>query len=202
MTILSAALLLFLVIDPVGNIPMFLTTLKKVDEARRRIVVIRELIIAFVVLVAFLFLGQYLLQALHLSQTALTTAGGIILLIIAIKMIFPARDKSLQEDVEGEPFIVPLAIPYVAGPSAMATALLMMSREPERWLDWLFAVLIAWAASALIICFSSYFAKFLGEKGLIAIERLMGMLLITVAVQMLLTGIAEFVGKSLEHFPK
>jgi multiple antibiotic resistance protein len=202
MTILSAALLLFLVIDPVGNIPMFLTTLKKVDEARRRIVVIRELIIALVVLIAFLFLGQYLLQALHLSQTALTTAGGIILLIIAIKMIFPARDKSLQEDVEGEPFIVPLAIPYVAGPSAMATALLMMSREPERWLDWLLAVLIAWAASALIICFSSYFAKFLGEKGLIAIERLMGMLLITVAVQMLLTGIAEFVGKSLEHFPK
>jgi multiple antibiotic resistance protein len=202
MTILSAALLLFLVIDPVGNIPMFLTTLKKVDEARRRKVVIRELIIALIVLVAFLFLGQYLLQVLHLSQTALTTAGGIILLIIAIKMIFPTRDKSLQEDVEGEPFIVPLAIPYVAGPSAMATALLMMSREPERWLDWLLAVLIAWAASALIIYFSSYFARFLGEKGLIAIERLMGMLLITVAVQMLLTGIAEFLGKSLEHSPK
>jgi multiple antibiotic resistance protein len=202
MTILSAALLLFLVIDPVGNIPMFLTTLKKVDEARRRKVVIRELAIALSVLVAFLFLGQYLLQVLHLSQTALTTAGGIILLIIAIKMIFPTRDRSLQEDVEGEPLIVPLAIPYVAGPSAMATALLMMSREPERWMDWLFAVLIAWAASALIIYFSSYFARFLGEKGLIAIERLMGMLLITVAVQMLLTGIAEFVGKSLEHVPK
>lgn len=202
MTILAAALLLFLVIDPVGNIPMFLTTLKKVDEARRRIVVIRELIIALFVLITFLFLGQYLLQALHLSQTALTTAGGIILLIIAIKMIFPARDKSLQEDIEGEPFIVPLAIPYVAGPSAMATALLMMSREPERWLDWLLAVLIAWAASALIIYFSSYFAKFLGEKGLIAIERLMGMLLITVAVQMLLTGIAEFVGNSLGNIPK
>jgi multiple antibiotic resistance protein len=202
MTTLSAALLLFLVIDPVGNIPMFLTTLKKVDESRRRTVVIRELIIALFVLVAFLFLGQYLLQALHLSQTALTTAGGIILLIIAIKMIFPARDRALQEDIEGEPFVVPLAIPYVAGPSAMATALLMMSREPERWLDWLFAVLIAWAVSALIIFFSSYFAKFLGEKGLIAIERLMGMLLITVAVQMLLTGIAEFVGNSLTHAPK
>jgi multiple antibiotic resistance protein len=147
-------------------------------------------------------LGQYLLQLLHLSETALTTAGGIILLIIAIKMIFPARDKSLQEDIEGEPFIVPLAIPYVAGPSAMATSLLMMSREPERWLDWLFAVLIAWFVSAIIIYFSSYFARFLGEKGLIAIERLMGMLLITVAVQMLLTGIAEFVGKTLEKVPQ
>ena len=197
MTILSAALLLFLVMDPLGNIPLFMTTLKKVAPARQRKVVIRELVIALIVLVGFLFLGQYLLQALHLSQTALTTAGGIILLIIAIKMIFPATHAPLQEDVEGEPFIVPLAIPYVAGPSAMATALLMMSNEPSRWAEWLLAVFLAWFVSALIIYFSSYFARFLGEKGLIAIERLMGMILITVAVQMLLTGIAEFVGKSI-----
>ncbi|MCD9186809.1 MAG: NAAT family transporter [Pyrinomonadaceae bacterium] len=202
MTTLSAALLLFLVIDPLGNIPMFMTTLKKVENSRQRKVVVRELMIALFVLVGFLFLGQYLLQLLHLSETALTTAGGIILLIIAIKMIFPSHNSGLQQDVEGEPFIVPLAIPYVAGPSAMATALLMMSREPERWLDWLLAVFIAWFASAVIIYFSSYFARFLGEKGLIAIERLMGMLLITVAVQMLLTGIAEFVGKSLEKVPQ
>lgn len=196
MTILSAALLLFLVMDPLGNIPLFMTTLKKVEPARQKRVVIRELLIALVVLVGFLFLGQYLLQALHLSQTALTTAGGIILMIIAIKMIFPATNAPLKEDVEGEPFIVPLAIPYVAGPSAMATALLLMSNEPARWAEWLLAVLLAWLASALIIYFSSYFARFLGEKGLIAIERLMGMLLITVAVQMLLTGIAEFVGRN------
>ncbi len=202
MTTLSAALLLFLVIDPLGNIPMFMTTLKKVEASRQHRVVVRELLIALVILVGFLFLGQYLLQLLHLSETALTTAGGIILLIIAIKMIFPAHNSGLQQDIEGEPFIVPLAIPYVAGPSAMATALLMMSREPERWLDWLIAVFIAWLASALIIYFSSYFARFLGEKGLIAIERLMGMLLITVAVQMLLTGIAEFVGKTLEKVPQ
>ena len=202
MTTLSAALLLFLVIDPLGNIPMFMTTLKKVEASRQRKVVVRELLIALVILVGFLFLGQYLLQLLHLSETALTTAGGIILLIIAIKMIFPSHNSSLQQDVEGEPFIVPLAIPYVAGPSAMATALLMMSREPERWFDWLIAVFIAWLVSAVIIYFSSYFARFLGEKGLIAIERLMGMLLITVAVQMLLTGIAEFVGKTLEKVPQ
>lgn len=197
MTILSAALLLFLVMDPLGNIPLFMTTLKKVEPARQKKVVIRELLIALVVLVGFLFLGQYLLHALHLSQTALTTAGGIILMIIAIKMIFPATNASLQEDVEGEPFIVPLAIPYVAGPSAMATALLMMSNEPSRWAEWLVAVFLAWFVSALIIYFSSYFVRFLGEKGLIAIERLMGMILITVAVQMLLTGIADFVGKSI-----
>lgn len=191
----SAALLLFLVMDPLGNIPLFMTTLKKVEKKRQRLVVVRELLIALVVLVGFLFLGQYLLRLLQLSETALTTAGGIILMIIALKMIFPRRDASLEEDVEGEPFIVPLAIPYVAGPSAMATALLLMSREPGRWPEWLLAVLIAWFASAVIIYFSGYFARFLGEKGLVAIERLMGMLLITVAVQMLLNGIGEFIAK-------
>jgi membrane protein, MarC family len=198
MTTLSAALLLFLVMDPLGNIPLFMTTLKTVEPERRRFVVVRELFIALAVLIVFLFSGQYLLSLLNLSETALTTAGGLILMIIAIRMIFPSRDKSLREDVEGEPFIVPLAIPYVAGPSAMATSMLLMSREPERWMSWLFAVLLAWTASALIIYFASYLARFLSEKGLIAIERLMGMILITVAVQMLLTGIAEFVGKSLE----
>ncbi len=202
MTTLSAALLLFLVMDPLGNIPLFMTTLKKVEAKRQRIVVVRELLIALVVLVGFLFLGQYLLQLLNLTQTALTTAGGIILMIIAIKMIFPTRHAGLQEDVEGEPFIVPLAIPYVAGPSAMATALLMMSGDPSRWFDWFLAVLIAWFASALIIYFSGYFARFLGEKGLIAIERLMGMLLVTIAVQMLLNGIAEFTGQSMEKIPQ
>jgi multiple antibiotic resistance protein len=197
-TTLSAALLLFLVMDPLGNIPLFMTTLNKVEPSRQRKVVVRELLIALAALVAFLFLGRYLLSVLHLTETALTTAGGIILMIIALKMIFPRRDNSLQVDIEGEPFIVPLAIPYVAGPSAMATALLMMSSEPGRWPEWLLAVVAAWFVSALIIYFASYFAKFLGEKGLIAIERLMGMLLITVAVQMLLNGIAEFVGHSLE----
>ena len=155
--------------------------------------VIREQLIALGVLVGFLFLGQYLLRLLSLSETALTTAGGIILMIIALKMIFPRRESSLAEEVEGEPFIVPLAIPYVAGPSAMATALLLMSGEPGRWPEWLLAVFLAWLASAIIIYFSSYLAKFLGEKGLVAIERLMGMLLITVAVQMLLNGIGAFI---------
>ena len=192
MTTLSAALLLFLVMDPLGNIPLFMSTLKTVDERRQRFVVVRELLIALVVLVGFLFLGQYLLRLLGLSETALTTAGGLILMIIAIRMIFPTRDRSLKEEVEGEPLIVPLAIPYTAGPSAMATVLLLMSREPSRWPEWLAAVLMAWAASAVILYFASYLARFLGENGLIAVERLMGMLLVTVAVQMLLSGIAQF----------
>jgi multiple antibiotic resistance protein len=189
MTIISAALLLFLVIDPVGNIPFFLIALKRVDAARQRIVVIRELLIALGVLVFFLFAGPFLLSLLHISEPALTIAGGVILFLIALRMVFPSAEKSLHEDVEGEPFIVPLAIPYVAGPSALATELLLMSREPNRWPEWLLAVTLAWFGASVIILSASNLGRVLGTKGLIAIERLMGMILITVAIQMLLTGV-------------
>jgi MarC family membrane protein len=189
MTIVSAALLLFLVMDPLGNIPFFLTGLKYVDPARQRRVIVRELLIALGALGIFLFAGRYLLQLLHVSEPALTLAGGVILLLIALRMIFPAGERPLHEDVEGEPFIVPLAIPYVAGPSALATEILLMSREPERWPEWLAALLLAWFATAVIILAGSALRRYLGQKGLIAMERLMGMVLITVAVQMMLNGV-------------
>jgi MarC family membrane protein len=188
-TVVSAAVLLFLVMDPLGNIPFFLTALKHVEPARQRRVVVRELLIALGVLVFFLFAGQYVLRVLHISEPALTIAGGVILLLIAVRMIFPSAERPLQEDVEGEPFIVPLAIPYVAGPSALATELLLMSREPQRWPEWLLALLLAWFASSVIIFSASGLRHYLGPKGLIAMERLMGMVLITVAIQMLLTGV-------------
>jgi MarC family membrane protein len=192
LTIVSAAILLFLVMDPFGNIPFFVAALQKVRPARRRLVVARELAIALVVLVVFLFLGQPLLAVLHVSEAALAVAGGIVLFLIALKMIFPSPGGS-HEEVEGEPFIVPLAIPYVAGPSAMATLLLIMNREPERWREWLAAVGLAWAAAAAIIALSPPLSKVLGRRGLIAMERLMGMLLVVIAIQMLMNGMSTFV---------
>jgi multiple antibiotic resistance protein len=189
MTLVSAALLLFLVMDPLGNVPFFLTALKKVPLERRRRVVVRELLIALAVLIVFLFTGQYLLLLLHVSEPALTIAGGVILFLIALRMVFPSAEKPLHEDVDGEPFIVPLAIPYVAGPSCLATLLLLMSREPERWPEWLGALVLAWLVSSVIIFFASGLSRFLGPRVLIATERLMGMVLITVAIQMLLTGV-------------
>lgn len=108
-------------------------------------------------------------------------------------MVFPSKDSSLQVDVGGEPFIVPLAIPYVAGPSALATELLLMSQEPGRWPEWLLAVFLAWLVSSIIIYFGSGLRRFLSEKGLIAIERLMGLVLITISIEMLMTGIQKFV---------
>lgn len=192
MTILSAALLIFLVLDPFGNIPFFLAALRGVDPARHRRVLVRELLIALVALVLFLFTGQFVLRFLGISEPSLTVAGGIILFLIAIRMIFPSPKGSLEEDLEGEPFVVPLAIPYVAGPSALASVLFIMNREPERWASWLAAVVLAWLSTALIVFLASGLSRLLGKRGLVAIERLMGMVLITLAVQMLLTGIEQF----------
>ncbi len=192
MSLLSAAVLLFFVMDPLGNVPLFLSALRNVDPARYRFVIVRELLIALAIMVAFLFAGRYLLDALRVSGAALTAGGGIILLLIALRMIFPTRDRSLREDVPGEPFVVPLAVPYTAGPSLLATELLFMSSEPHRWPVWLGAVVLAWLASAVILYFASGLRKLLGDRGLTAIERLMGMLLVIVAVEMLMKGLAEY----------
>lgn len=192
MTLISAALLLFLVMDPLGNIPLFLTALKNVAPARRLKVIIRELFIALLVMVVFLFSGQAFLSALHISEPALTVTGGVILFLIALKMIFP-QDNSSHKATEEEPFIVPLAIPYIAGPSTLATLILIMNGEPDRWLEWLGALLAAWAISGVILMSAGPLAKILRNRGLIAIERLMGMILVAIAIQMLMDGIAKFI---------
>lgn len=191
MTFISAALLLFLVMDPLGNIPLCLTALKNVEPSRRVKVILRELFIALFVMIVFLFSGQAFLSALHISEPALTATGGVILFLIAIKMIFPA-DSHHDPKNEEEPFIVPLAIPYVAGPSALATLLLIMNGEPERWLEWLGALFAAWLLTGIILLAAGPLAKLLRNRGLIAIERLMGMILVAIAIQMLMNGIAEF----------
>ncbi len=192
MSLLSAAVLLFFVMDPLGNVPLFLSALRQVDPSRYRLVIVRELLIALVILIVFLFAGRYVLDLLHVSPAALTAGGGVILLLIALRMIFPSSERSLREDVEGEPFVVPLAVPYTAGPSMLATELLFMSREPERWPVWLGAVILAWLASAVILYFAGNLRKLLGDRGLTAVERLMGMLLVVVAVEMLMRGAAEY----------
>jgi MarC family membrane protein len=192
MTVLSAALLLFLVLDPFGNVPFFLAALERVEPARHRRIVARELLIALAALVLFLFAGEVVLRWLQISEPALNLAGGIILFLIAIRMIFPRPHGSLAEEIEGEPFIVPLAIPYVAGPSALASVMFIMSREPERWPEWLLATVLAWLLTAALVFAASGLSRFLGRRGLVALERLMGMVLVTLAVQMMLGGIDRF----------
>ena len=193
MTLVSAFMLLFLVIDPFGNIPFFVAALSQVEPRRHRLVLVRELLIALAVMVTFLFMGQQLLRVLGISDPALTIAGGVILFLIAVRMIFPPA-RSHQEDTDGEPLIVPLAIPYIAGPSVLAAELLLMSKEPERWPTWLLAVFLAWVTTATIVMLGSKLVARLGKRGLIAIERLMGMVLVAIAIEMLLTGLDSFLG--------
>lgn len=192
MTLISAAVLLFFVMDPLGNIPMFVAALKNVEPARRTRVIARELIFALIILLLFLFLGSALLGALHVSEAALRAAGGIVLLLIAIRMIFPTETLTLREQSAAEPFVFPLAVPYVAGPSVMATELLLMSTEPDRWPTWVVAVILAWIATAVILLLSSQLQRILGDRALTALERLMGMLLVTIAVEMLMQGMAQY----------
>ncbi len=192
MTFVSAAVLLFLVMDPLGNVPLFLSALKQVPLERQRTVILREMMFALITLLLFLFLGGQMLRLLGLSEPALSAAGGIILMIIALRMVFPSREHSLAEPVAAEPFIVPLAIPYMAGPSAMATVLLLMSREPSRWLEWTGAVLLAWGLCLPVMLMAPRLRRALGDRGLMAVERLMGLILVTIAVEMLLGGIAQW----------
>ena len=197
MDLIGAFVLLFVVMDPLGNIPIFVSVLDQVRSERRYRVLARELLIALAILFAFLFGGQYLLAALRLSQYSVSVAGGIILFLIALKMIFPVprqmRDNDEPDDDE-EPFLVPLAVPMVAGPSAMAILLLLATRHPDRLGLWSLALFLAWAATAVILAAAPLIKDLLGKRGLIAVERLMGMLLVAISVQMFLEGITEFLG--------
>ena len=192
MRLSSAILTLFLVMDPLGNIPPFLSVLKNVQPHRRRRVLLREILIAYFVLLVFLFLGRRVLVLLSLQQETISVAGGIVLFLIALRMIFPKEGSLFGETLEGEPFIVPLAIPLVAGPSALAVLLLLQQSETNVTWQLLLAVTIAWALSAVILLSSTLLYRLLKERGLIAMERLMGMLLVMLAVQMFMNGVAIF----------
>jgi len=192
MTTLSAALLLFLILDPLGNIPIFLGLLKPLPAQRRRRVLARELLIALGVLFVFLWGGKYVLELMHLRQESVSIAGGIVLFLIGLKMIFPSPEGMFGDVPGGEPFIVPMAIPLVAGPSGMAAVMLLAAQEPTRMGDWSLALVIAWLATAVLLFSATYLYKVLGMRVLIAVERLMGMLLVALSVQMLLDGIAAY----------
>ncbi len=192
MTTLSAALLLFLILDPLGNIPVFLSLLKPLSPKRRRWVLIRELLIALGVLFVFLWAGRYVLEAMHLRQESVSIAGGIVLFLIGLKMIFPSPEGMFGDTGDGEPFIVPMAIPLVAGPSGMAAVMLFSTQYPDRMADWSLALFIAWLGTAIILFSATSLYKLLGKPVLIAVERLMGMLLVAISVQMLLDGVAAY----------
>ena len=188
--ILSAAVLLILIMDPLGNLPIFMSVLKHMEPKRRRAIMIRELLISLLIMLVFLFAGEKILAFLKLSTETVSISGGIILFLIAIKMIFPNGEGSSSGLPAGdEPFIVPLAIPLVAGPSLLATLMLLSHQYPNQMGHLVIALMLAWGGTVVILMQSGLFLRLLGQKGVNALERLMGLILIMLATQMFLDGV-------------
>ncbi|MBN8452567.1 MarC family protein [Accumulibacter sp.] len=190
-TFASATILLILITDPIGNIPIFANALRHVAPARRPWVILREVLIAFVLLLLFMFVGEAFLRLMNLSELSLQIGGGVILFLIALRMIFPSPGTDAI-DPAGEPLIVPLAVPAIAGPSALATVLLLVSQAPDRRLEWIGALCITMAVSAIILVLAERIQRIAGDRIVIALERLMGLVLVAMAIEMILRGIKTF----------
>jgi multiple antibiotic resistance protein len=202
MTYLSAFLLLFIVMDPIGNIPLFAAALRAVPAWKRTRIVVRELLIALAILIGFLFLGPATLRLMHITPAALEVGGAIVLFLIALRMVFPPEREAKEGEMGPEPFIVPLAVPLIAGPGAIATLLLIVGQQHSGWSGKsiaLAALLSAWGVSALILIAASRLSSLLGPRTMQALERLMGMLLVTLSVQMAMTGIEKYIDAAYTH---
>lgn len=193
MTTLSAITLLFIIMDPFGNMVIFNNLLSNYSTKRRTYILIRESLIAYAILLLFLFFGSSILEHLQISPPALSIGGGIVLFLVALGMVFPHRNSTSNNDeADDEPFIVPIAIPFLAGPSLIAALLLLVSQSPERMSDWFIAVTVAATLTMVILSLSPMLLKLLKRKGTRAVERLMGLLLIIISIQMLLNGIKSY----------
>lgn len=190
--VIPVAVTLFFVMDPLGNMAIFNAILAPFDRRRRMWIVARELFFALLILLSFLVVGTEILKLLGLTQPSLSIAGGILLFIIALRMIFPRHAGDEVERVE-DPFIVPLAMPLVAGPSTIAILLFLSSSQPDRIWEWCAALVIAWTATTTLLVLSPILTRVLHARGMRALERLMGMVLVLIAIQMFLNGVRDFV---------
>ncbi|SDP70905.1 membrane protein, MarC family [Rhodoferax sp. OV413] len=187
---LSALLVLLIVMDPLGNVPIVLSLLRDTPKERRFLVITRECLFALAILLVFMLVGDRLLHVMHLTDASLEIAGGVILFLIAMGMAFPSMGVSFSgPEQEAEPMLVPLAIPMIAGPSSLATVLLLASRQPERAWTWAGAITLSMVVVWLVLLSANGLARRIGKSGLIALERLMGLLLAAMAVQMLISGL-------------
>ncbi len=191
---ISATVLLFLIMDPLGNLPIFMSVLKHLEPKRRRVVLIREMLIALALMLIFLFVGEHILAFLNLRTETVSISGGVILFLIALRMIFPAHGGNSGNDtaVGDEPFLVPLAIPLVAGPSILAALMLLSHQYPNQLGGLTLALVAAWGISVIILMQSNLFLRLLGDKGVSALERLMGLILVMLAIQMFLDGVRAY----------
>jgi MarC family membrane protein len=192
-TFVSATILLILITDPIGNIPIFANALQHVAPQRRARVILREVLIAFLLLLTFMFVGEGFLRLMNLSELSLQIGGGVILFLIALRMIFPPPKGPETAESMAEPLIVPLAIPAIAGPSALATVLLLVSQAPEKRLEWIAALCVTMSVSAVVLVLAERIQRVAGDRFVVALERLMGLVLVALSIEMMLRGIKTFV---------
>jgi multiple antibiotic resistance protein len=197
---LSTCLVLFFVMDPIGNIPLFLVVLDKIPVNKRKWIITREIFFAMIILIIFLYSGNSILKYLNISQFSLKISGSILLFLISIRMIFPSSSQQQGSTVfgdlpEGEPFLFPLAIPSLAGPSAIITVIILSNQNPGKIHLWIFAIILSCILALSVLLSSNLIAKFTGKKGIFAMEKLMGMILIAISTEMFLKGIKEFLNQ-------
>lgn len=190
-TFVSATILLILITDPIGNIPIFANALKHVAPERRAKVILREILIAFALLLTFMFVGESFLRVMNLSELSLQIGGGVILFLIALRMVFPPA-ATAEAEITTEPLIVPLAVPAVAGPSALATVLLLVSQQPDKRMEWIGALCVTMLVSAVVLVSAERIQRIIGDRLVVAAERLMGLVLVSVAIEMMLRGVKTF----------
>lgn len=187
-SICSIAFALFLLMDSFGNIPIYLSVLKDIEKKRRMTIIFREMLISLVIIIIFSLFGNAFFNFLGISQTSMKLSGGIVLFILGLNMIFPKKDAHTF-DMDGEPFIFPLAVPLVAGPAVLAAVMIYAHQPAISKFMLISAVGIAWAGTAVVLLLAGYLAKWLNKRGLIALERMMGLFLIMIAIEMFLKGI-------------
>jgi len=189
-SIVATSVLIFFILDPFGNVPLLLSILKNIDKQRHSKIIIREMLIGLLILLVFLFFGESFLSLFHLETQAITIAGGIIFFVISLKMIFPSPSgENIFTSKEDDPLVVPIAMPMIAGPAALATLLVLAKTNAQHITKLFLSLSIAWLLTSLILLSSPYLYKILKRKGLTALERLMGMLLLIMSVQMFIDGI-------------
>lgn len=198
MSVISIAFTLFLIMNSLGIVPAVLAMLKNVDQKRHSQVLLREMCFALIIILLFNFLGEVFFDWLHINESSIQMAGGLVLFLIAIKMIFPSIRKSEETVEDSDPFIVPIAIPLIAGPALLATVMFYAHEESNVFVM-LAAIFIAWAASTAILMAAPFLKRTFGDRGLNAFERLMGLILTLISVQMFLQGLETFLNAS---FPK
>jgi multiple antibiotic resistance protein len=196
MSFISLTISLFLIFNAVGSIPIFVTILSPYDAHRQRIIILRELIVALCVILLFNFLGAEILRALGISHSIIGVTGGLLLILIGLNLIFP-KDFSKSGYPKHEPMIIPLAIPSLAGPGTI-TAVMLFSSQKGMVISAI-AFVIAWIPSLLILLASSFIKRYLGEKGLQAVQRLGGMIICLIGIQMLLIGIVGVVKENFSY---